>query len=276
MGGLYALVAMGHVAVYKVMGIVNLAHGDFAMLGAMTAATLVQRGMGLGLSALLGILVALVTGLLLHRVALLPARQATQQTLMIITLGMSFVIQGSILLILGSQPRALPSFWPGSPFTLGDAALSRHNVAVAVLTLAVMGGTYLLFDRTVLGAALRATMMNPSASRLVGISPELMGMCTFGLSAALAAIAGIAAAPTSLATYNMGLMLGLKGFVVAVIGGLTSFAGAAVAGLVLGTLESLSAGLISSGAKDALAFIFMLVILLLHPQGLVARHDTRV
>jgi branched-chain amino acid transport system permease protein len=269
-GGVYALVAVGLVTVFNVTGVINFAQGEFAMVGAMTAASLVERGMSLAPAVLVAVAAAAAIGWATYRGALVPARRASDVSLIIITIGVSIALRGLALLAWGSQPLAVPPFSAGPPVDVGGAVLSRQDLWVLGLTVLVMLGLAAFFGRTLLGAALRATAMNRDASRLVGISPRAMGHVAFTLAAALAALAGVAIAPLGLATFDMGLMLGLKGFVAAVMGGLTSAPAAVLSALLLGVLESLGAGFVSSGYKDASAFVILVGVLLLRPHGLTA------
>jgi branched-chain amino acid transport system permease protein len=240
------------------------------MLGALGAVTLGRAGLPLPASAVLAVGLTALTGGALHALAIRPARQASVLTLIIITIGASIALRGGALLRWGTDSYPMPAFTPGPPVALGGVIVTRQSLWVLCIGLGVLGLLFLLFNRTVLGRALRASSMNPLAARLMGISPVRMGLLSFMLSAALGAIGGVAISPITFATYDMGLMLGLKGFVAAILGGLTSFPGAVAGALLLGVLESLGAG-VSSGYKDAVAFIILLAVLLLRPSGLLGR-----
>lgn len=270
-GGLYALIAVGFVTIYNVTGIINFAQGEFAMVGAMVAATLNAAGLNLLPAVLCGICAAAAVGVLAQRLALHPARHSPAVAQIMITIGLSIALRGAALMVWGSEPKTLLPFSAGGPIAVGSAVFARQDLWVLVLTLLAMTLLFLFFEKTTAGAALRAAAMNRDVSRLVGIAPPRMALLAFAMSAALAGLAGTAAAPTSLATYDMGLMLGLKGFVAAVMGGLNNPVGAVAGAFLLGSLESLSAGLISSGYKDAVAFLVLLLVLLLRPGGLFAR-----
>jgi branched-chain amino acid transport system permease protein len=275
-GGIYALIAVGFVTIYAVTGVINFAQGEFAMVGAMTAAVLVARGTGLGPAAVLAVLAAVLVGWITYRGALVPARGASDVVLIIITIGVSIVLRGLAVILWGSQPLALTPFSPGGPIAFGPAVVARQELWVLALSVVVMGALAVFFGATLFGAALRATVMNRDASRLVGVSPSAMGQVAFALGAGLAGLAGVAIAPISLASHDMGLMLGLKGFVAAVMGGLVSAPGAVASAFLLGVLESLGAGLVSSGYKDALAFVILIAVLFLRPQGLIVSSVKRV
>lgn len=268
-GGIYALIAVGFVTIYNVNGVINFAQGEFVMVAAMSAASLVAGGMPLWLAGILAVVVAALVGALVQRLALYPARFSSEVVLIIITIGVSTALRGLAQLVWGSSPLMLPPFIAGEPVNFLGAAIPRQDFFVAGIALISMVALYFFFEKSTLGAALRACMMNREVSRLMGISPNWMALLSFILGAGLAGVVGVSIAPISLATYDMGLMIGLKGFVAAVLGGLVSVPGAVVGGVVLGVLESLGAGLISSGYKDAIAFVLLLLILIFRPQGLL-------
>lgn len=270
-GGIYALIAVGFVTVYNVLGIINFAQGEFAMLGALVACSLVSRGIPLALAVLLAVAVAAAVGAVVERGVLGPAAGSSGMVRIIITIGVSIALRGIALTIWSSQSYTLPPFTPGGPLTVRGAALARQDLWVLGVAAAAMLALYVLFERTVLGSALRASVMNRDASRLMGIAPGVMSLVAYALSAALGALAGIVITPIALATYDMGIMLGLKGFVAAVLGGLVSAPGAVAGALLLGIVESFAAGLLSSGYRDAIAFALLLVILIARPTGLFPR-----
>lgn len=267
-GGIYALVAVGFVTVYNVLGIINFAQGEFAMFGALVAASLVAHGVPLIAAVPTAVLITAVVGALVERAILAPSARSSPLVRIIITIGVSIGLRGVALTIWSSQSYGLPQFSPGPPLTVMGAALARQNFWVLGLAAAIMLLLFLMFERTYFGSALRATVMNPDASRLMGISPATMSLVAYTLSAALGAVAGIVITPIALATYDMGIMLGLKGFVAAVLGGLVSPPGAVVGALCLGVVESFAAGLLSSGYRDAIAFTLLLIVLGVRPTGL--------
>lgn len=261
-GSIYVLVALGVVLIYNVTGIINLAQGEYAMLGAMLAVMYQGWGLPLPLAFVVAVLSAVVIGITIERLTVNPVRSAAPVTTIIITVGVSITIRGIALLAWGTSPYSLPEFSPGPPLIILQAVLSRQRLWIMGAAVGVLLLLYYLLDRTLLGKALRACAINRQAASLMGIGPGMMSLLAFVLSAGLGAVGGIVMAPLTLVTYDMGLMLGLKGFVVAVIGGLVSAPGAVVGGLLLGVLEGLAAGLLSSGMKDAIAFIILLAVLL--------------
>lgn len=267
LGGIYALIALGFVTTYNVTGILNFAQGEFVMLGAIMAASLSTK-MPLFAAIILTIFIVSVFGLLFERSALYPVRKASAVTAILVTIGLSISIRGVAVLIWGTDPYTLPVFSKGEALTLFGAKIPLQSFWVIGTALLVVSVLVWFFEKTYFGKAVRACVINKLAAQLMGISPQVMSLFAVAISAALGAIAGIVITPITLATYDMGLMLGLKGFVAAVLGGLTSISGAVWGGLLLGLLEALSAGLVSSGYKDAVAFIILVMVLFLKPNGL--------
>ncbi|UFJ39435.1 branched-chain amino acid ABC transporter permease [Brevibacillus humidisoli] len=274
-GGIYALISVGFVTIYNVNGVINFAQGEFVMVAGMIGATLATTGLPLWLACLLAVGAAGLVGAVVQRVALHPARYSSEVVLIIITIGLSIMLRGIALFIWGSNPRTLPAFFEGEPFTVLGAAVPRQDIVVVIIAVLSMLLLYLFFERTYMGTALRACMINKEVSRLMGISPEKMALLSLALGASLAGVVGVVVTPISLATPEMGLMIGLKGFVAATLGGLTSIPGAVLGGLLLGVLESLGAGLISSGYKDAIAFFLLILLLVLRPQGILGGRSAK-
>ena len=266
-GAIYALIGLGFVIVYSVTRIINFAQGEFVMLGALSAVTLVSRGLSLPVAFLLAVAAVALVGALLERVAIHPLRGASPLTILILTLGASIALRGAALIAWGTDPFAMPQFTPGPPLHIGGAMIVRQGVWVLVVATAVFALLWLFFNHTYVGTALRACAVNGRGARLMGIRVERMFLFAFALSGALGATAGVVIAPITYATYDMGLMLGLKGFVAAVLGGLVSPPGAIVGGFLLGVLESFAAGLVSSGYKDAVAFIILVGVCLAQVAG---------
>lgn len=269
-GSIVALTALGFVTIYNVTGVLNFAQGEFIMVGAMMMAVLTAASVPWPMALLCSVGAATLLGIVVE-LLLRPVRRSGVITQVIVTIGLSIAIQGTALLLWGSTPRALPPFTDRPPFAVLGASLVPQAAWVIGITGVLVTLLNLFFQRTQLGAAVRACMANPAASRLVGISPAAMAMISFGLSAAVAGLGGVAIAPITGATYNMGLMLGLKGFVAAVLGGLHNAPLAVVGGFLVGLLEALGAGLIASGYKEALTFGLLLVVLFVRPGGLAGQ-----
>lgn len=267
-GALYALVGLGFALIYNASDVVNFAQGEFVMLGAMIAIALLNAGLPLPLAALAATGLTVLVGLLLERLAIEPALGAPVVSTIIVTIGAAIFLRGVALLLWGKDFHALPAFSGDTPIQLGGATLLPQSLWVLGVTLVLVVGVRLFFNRTRLGKALLACSYNRTAAQLVGINVRVMLRLAYGLSAGLGALAGILIAPITFSSYEAGVMLGLKGFSAAIVGGMGNPMGAVAGGLLLGVLESLGAGLISSGYKDAIAFLFVLMVLLFEPTGL--------
>ena len=276
-GAIYALVALGFTIVFNASGAINFAQGEFVMVGGMSAATLVAAGVPLPLAVLLAIAAAIVVALIIERVAISPARHAGTVTLIIITIGVSLFLRGLAQLVWGKGVFRLPAFSGDEPIALAGATIMPQSLwvlggaAVSVLALRFFYGS------TLAGKAMLATSFNRLAAQLVGINTRAVLFASFGLAALLGAVGGVLIAPIAFTSYDAGIMLGLKGFAAAMLCGLGSFAGAVLGGLVLGLLEGLGAGFVSSAYKDAIAFVVILAVLFFLPGGFLgARISDRV
>jgi branched-chain amino acid transport system permease protein len=268
-GSIYALVAIGFVIIYNITGILNFAQGEFAMIGAMLCAALLAAHLSLGVSAAAAIATACVLGALMERLAIEPAFGSHPLTLIIITFGVSMAFRGLALMLWGADPYALPEFTPGDPLVVLGGVLGRQAMWAVGLSVVAVIALFMFFARTLPGAALRACADNAFASRLMGISPRRTALFAFTLAAGLGALGGVVIAPITGATYDMGLGLGLKGFVAAVIGGLTNAPAAVLGGYLVGMIESLVTGYLLPGYSGAITFALLLVVLFLQREGLL-------
>jgi branched-chain amino acid transport system permease protein len=266
-GGVYALIGLGFVIVYSVTRIINFAQGEFVMLGALVTVTLVARGFPAPGAIVLAVLAVAALAAALERVAIHPLRRAPALTVLIVTIGASIALRGAALVVWGTDPFVLPPFSAGPPFSLLGAVVVRQGAWVFGVAALVFAGLWYFFARTYTGTAVRACALNQRAARLMGIRADRVFLLAWALSGALGAVAGAVIAPITYATYDMGLILGLKGFVAAVLGGLVSPAGAIAGGFFLGVLEALAAGLVSSGYKDAVAFVVLIAFCLAQVAG---------
>ena len=272
LGSTYALVALGFAIIYNASDVVNLAQGEFVMLGAMSAIALsAGEGLALPLAIPLAGGVTLVVGLMLQRFAIAPAKGITVVGTIIITIGASIFLRGLALLLWGKDIHALPHFSGETPLRLGEVTLLPQNLWVMGGTALLVLTVHLFFNRTLVGKAILACSCNKTAAQLVGINVGRMLLVAYGLSALLGAMAGVLVAPITYTSYDAGIMLGLKGFAAAVLGGMGNPMGAVAGGLLLGLVESLPAGVIPSGYKDAIAFVILLLVLFLRPSGLFGR-----
>ncbi|MGF6306297.1 branched-chain amino acid transport system permease protein [Bradyrhizobium sp. i1.8.4] len=270
-GAVYALVALGFTLIYNASDVVNFAQGEFVMLGGMVTVFVSAAGVPLPIAALIAVIASIVVGLLLYWLAIAPARDASAVSLIIITIGASILLKGLAQVVFDKQFHKLPSF-------SGDAPIDLLGAAIQPQSLWVIGGTavavivlYLFLEKTLVGKAVLATSANRLAARLVGINTATIMALSFGGSAAIGALAGILVTPITLTSYDVGTMMALKGFAAAMLGGMGNPLGAVVGGLLLGLLETMGAGYVSSTYKDAFAFIMILVALFVMPQGLLGR-----
>jgi branched-chain amino acid transport system permease protein len=268
-GAVYAVVAIGFTLIYTASDIVNFAQGEFVMIGGMTTAFLLALGMPLPAAAGMAIVLAVIIGLLLHRLAIEPARDANAVTLIIITMGASIFLRGLAQLVFDKQFHTLPSFTGEKALKIFGAAVLPQSLWVLGSSIVMFVGLWIFLDHVKTGKALRATAANRLAAQLVGINTSFVLALAFGVSAALGAIAGILVTPITLTRYDVGVMLALKGFAAAVLGGIGSPVGAVVGGLLLGLIEALAAGYITSVYKDGVAFVALILVLLMMPQGLL-------
>ncbi|HRJ68326.1 MAG TPA: branched-chain amino acid ABC transporter permease [Beijerinckiaceae bacterium] len=270
-GAVYALVALGFTLIYNASDVVNFAQGEFVMLGGMITVFLGLAGLWLPLAAMLAIILTVFVGLALYKLAIEPARGAAAVTLIIITIGASIFLRGIAQIVFDKRFHALPHWFGQQPLKFGGASILPQSLVVLAGALVIVVLLYGFFERTLFGKAVLATAANRLAARLVGINTDVVVGFSFAVSAAIGAIAGLLVAPITLTSYDVGTLLALKGFAAAMLGGMGNPVGAVVGGLVVGLLESLAAGLISSKYKDAIGFIVILFVLFAMPNGLLGK-----
>lgn len=273
-GAVYALVALGFTIIYNASNVVNFAQGEFVMLGGMVTFFAWQAGLPLPLAAALAILAAAAVGVALNKLAVERARGAPVVSLIIITIGASIFLRGGAQLVFDKQLHRFPAFSGDEPIVIGGATILPQGLWVVAGAAAVFALLYLFFTRTLTGKAILATANNRVAARLVGINTDYMMTLSFALSAAIGALAGVLMTPITLTSYDLGVAYALKGFAAAMLGGMGVPAGALVGGLMLGLIEAITAGYVSSVYKDAVAFIVILAVLFAMPQGLFGRKST--
>jgi branched-chain amino acid transport system permease protein len=272
-GAIYALVALGFSIIYNASQVINFAQGEFVMIGGMATVSLAGAGWPLPAAIAGAVLLAAAIGLALEKFAVDTARGAPVVTLIIITIGASILLRGIAALVWDKNVHALPAFSGDAPFRIGDATIVPQSLWVIGTTLGIVVLLGAFFGRTLLGKALLATSHNRVAAQLVGINVRHVLLASFGISAALGAIAGALVAPITFTSWDIGVMLGLKGFAAAILGGMGSGAGAVLGGFVLGIAEAMGAGYVSSAYKDAIAFIGILAVLFLLPGGLLGKRS---
>jgi branched-chain amino acid transport system permease protein len=275
-GSVYALVALGFTIIYSVTGIINFAQGDFVMLGGMlTYLYLNALKLPLPVACVLSVASVVVCGLVLERLAISTSKKASLVSLIIITIGASMFIRGVAGELWGKDPLPIPSFSGETPIPVLGATVQPQALWVIGTTLVFMLLFQLLLSRTLTGKALKACALNKRAARIVGINVSAMSLLSFALAAALGAIGGIVMAPLTFTSYDLGVMLGLKGFVAAAMGGLSNQVGAVAGGFALGILEAFGAAYISSAYKDAIALLVFFLFLLLRSNSLKSAETER-
>ena len=286
LGSIYALVALGYTMVYGIMGLINFAHGEVVMIGALTALTVVKLLAGSGLPgplvALIGLAAAIpvcmAIGYTIEKVAYRPLRGAPRLAPLITAIGVSIVLQNLAMMVWGRSYHAFPAVLPEGQHEWLGASFTDLQIIIVLVAAAMMGGLLLLINRTRLGRAMRATAENPAIAQLMGVNVNHIISLTFVIGSALAAVAGLmVSANYSIAHYYMGFILGLKAFTAAVLGGIGNLAGAMLGGILLGLIESLGAGYIGdltggflgSNYQDVFAFFVLILVLVFRPSGLV-------
>jgi branched-chain amino acid transport system permease protein len=275
-GSTYALIAIGFSLIHNATGIVNFAQGEFVMLGGMfmiTYSTFLRLPIPLGF--ILAVFSVAAVGLLLERGPIRRARSKEILILVMITIGASIFIKGISMILWGKNPMTLPPFSGEAPIVFLGAAVMPQSIWIFGITVGIVASLNYFFKATMTGKAMRAVAASRRSAMLTGIPVDRMILLSFTLSGALGAVAGIILTPITTTSYDVGVMLGLKGFSAAILGGYGSMPGAVVGGFLLGILESLTAGLISSEYKDALAFLILLTVLFFKPSGIMGRARLR-
>ena len=267
-GATYALVGVGFSIIYNSSQVINFAQGEFLMIAGMSTVALLDAGLPLPLAVLLALVVTIGVGLALERLAIAPARGASVVTLIIITIGASIFLRGAAELIWSRDFRSVPAFSGSEAIPIGGATVLPQSLWVIGATLVGIVMLRWFFERTLLGKGMLATAHNPLVARLMGIDTRFIMSLSFGLAALFGGIAGVLIAPISLTYPDVGVMLGLKGFCAAILGGLGNPMGAIAGGLIVGVSEAMTAGYVSSAYKDAVAFVIILVVLVAMPRGL--------
>ena len=274
-GAIYAVIALGFTLIYSSSDVINFAQGEFVMIGGMTTAILVEAGMPLLWAALVAVAVACLIGALVYELAVRPARTTDPVVVIILTIGVSIFIKGVAQIVYGKQLHKLPYFSGEVPVQFLGATLTTQALWVFAGVAALMALLFVFFRFSLVGKSFIAISANRSAAILVGINIRSSLLASFCLSATIGAIGGVLVTPITTTSFEAGTSLALKGFAAAVLGGLGNAPGAVLGGLVLGTLEALSAGYVSSNYKDAIAFILIILIMLVFPRGILGlrQHD---
>lgn len=274
-GAIYALIGFGYAIIYNATGIINFAQGEFVMLGGMlTLFFLVLLNFSLIPAIALAILISTVIGIAFERMAIRPLKNAPPLSMVIITIGASILIRGVAMMIWGKDTHAVPAFSGNEPLYIAGATILPQHIWIFAITFLIIAANKIFFNYSIVGKAMRACAYNSQAASLVGINVKTMVLLSFVISSAIGSMAGIIIAPLTMTSFDVGIMLGLKGFCAVIIGGMSSGLGTIMGGLLLGLLESLGAGYISASYKDAIAFIILLLILFARPEGLFKQKET--
>jgi branched-chain amino acid transport system permease protein len=286
MGSVYALVALGYTMVYGIIKLINFAHGEVLMVGALVSWTVTQVLAGSGWPGAVVLLVALVVAILvccvlnfaIEKIAYRPLRTAPRLAPLITAMGVSLLLQTLAMVIWKPDIKPFPTLLPNEPFFLGEAVINLTQILIVALTAITLLGLVYLVNRTKLGRAMRATSESPTVATLMGVRPDAVISATFVIGAALAALGGVMyAANYGSVQHTMGFLPGLKAFTAAVFGGIGNLPGAVLGGVLLGLIEALGSGYIGSWTGDVMgsqyqdifAFMVLIVVLTVRPQGLL-------
>ncbi len=268
-GSIYGLVGLGFNIIYAVTEVINFAQGEFVVLGGMLMVFLTSGlKLSLGVSFLLTVAGGTLVGVMMDRFTIKPLKDASVLQVIIVTLAVSIVLKGLMMFAWGKDSFFMEPFAKTAPIKIAGAVVHPQTPWVLGLTVLVVIALTIFFKKTRFGKAMVACADDREAASLMGVRVNTMVLLSFALSAAIGAIAGLAITPITLMEYDRGALLAIKGFGAAVLGGLGHFSGAVVAGIILGLIESLTAGLISSGYKDAAALLVLLVVLYVRPSGI--------
>ena len=269
-GAIYALVALGFGVVHNTMGIVNFTQVDFVSLGGMILfSALFALGLPMPLALVAAIIGVTLVAVVVEEVGLRPARSQSHLVLIFLTIGLSIILRGVMKLIWGKNRMAVPSLSGDEPVKLLGATILPQTLWIMALTAGAIVLLVLFFRKTSMGLAMRGVAANPEAAAVVGLKVRRVKAMSFALAGALGGLAGCLVTPITTLSYDVGVLLGLKGFAAAILGGFGSFPGAILGGLILGLLETLGAAYISSAYKDVIAFVVLLLVLFTRPRGLL-------
>ncbi|GAB2530099.1 branched-chain amino acid ABC transporter permease [Simplicispira piscis] len=273
MGSIYALVGLGYALIYNASHVVNLAQGEFVMLGGMGAVSLYGFGLPLPVAMFLAVFGTTVVGVLMSRLVIEPRHRESMLSLMLLTIGMGIIFRGIAILIWDKETHSLPPIGSGELINIAGTTIVPQTLWVVGLMIIAVFVVDTFFRRSRHGKAILAASANPTAALLFGISIRTVLRLSFALSACLGALAGILVTPLTLASYDSGLGLAIKGFSAAIIGGMGNGLGAVVGGLLLGLTEVMAAGYLSSSYKDLIALMVILLVMLLAPNGIFGKRQ---
>lgn len=274
LGSTYALLGIGLTLIFGIMRIVNFAHGELYAFGAyFVYLVAIVMGLNFFMAILVAIAAGCLLGALIEYILLRPMRGADIDTTMLVMIGAMIVMQNGEQYIWGGVAKSVKSPFPEMPLIIGSVAISWLNVFVFCASIGLIAGSYVLINRTKLGRAMRATFQDRDTAALMGVNIPMIYMATFAIGSALAAAAGALLGPVYVITPQMGNIASLKAFAIVILGGLGSIPGATIGGFILAFAEEMGAGYISSGYRDAMGFLIIILVLLFKPTGLSARAE---
>jgi branched-chain amino acid transport system permease protein len=277
-GSVYALVALGYTMVYGILQLINFAHGEIVMIGALTALVTTKALTGAGVPDVMALIIAIfvamvvcaVAGMLIERIAYRPLRNAPRLAPLITAIGVSILLQQLAILVFGRNYFSFPEIIPKTPIQIGVVTVTMNEIVIFIASIVLMAGLLWLVNKTKIGTAMRATAENQKVAGLMGIDINKIIAFTFAIGSGLGAIAGVMVASNyGQAHYYMGFMLGLKAFTAAVMGGIGNLWGAVVGGLILGLVENVGLIFVRGDYKDIFAFVVLVLVLIFRPQGLI-------
>ncbi len=268
-GSIYALMAVGVTMVYKALGMLNFAHGDILMVGTFICLTLYNLNVPFGIAIVLSIVASAALGFALERWVIRKVEFNSFTNLLIATVGVSYVLRNLAMVIWGTSPQLFPSIFSPMPWNINGFLLSPRTIGTIVVSVVVIYLLHLFFTKVKLGKCMQLACSDPEGAAMMGINVSHMRFLTFGISAALACIAGILIAPLSYARADMSALVGMKAFAAAILGGIGNLWGALLGGLLLGVTEAMGATYISTAYKDAFSFIVLFIVLYVKPTGLL-------
>lgn len=277
-GMTYALIAVGYSLVFGILRLVNFSHGSVYAFGANSILFLISLNIGIIPAILIGILLTGILGVLIDKTALEPLRKKSAEgiTSLITTIGVSSVITNLLIARLGSQKRAFPALFPSGEIIVGSIKFTYTQIGMLVISLALLLCLLLIVERTKIGLAMRASEQNITAAKLMGINVNFVISFTFFLGGMSAAIAGtLVSSYYNMAYPNMGYTAGLKAFAAAVLGGIGSLPGSLLGGLVVGISESFAATVLGSEFRDSMAFIILICVLIIRPNGFLGKKSIK-
>mgnify|MGYP002621978572 CR=1 FL=1 len=270
-GSLYALMAVGVTMVYKSLGMLNFSHGDIMMIGTFIVLTLIKSGIPLLAAILIGVIATAAIGFLLERLILRRVEFSSFTNLLIATVGVSYILRNGAMVIFGTNPQRFPSLFSQVPISIAGFKVSPQSIGIILVSLALIIALHLFFTKVKVGKCMELASSNAQSAAMMGINVSHMRFLTFGISAGLACIAGALIAPLTYARPDMSATIGLKAFAAAILGGIGNLWGALLGGIILGVVEALGAGYISSAYRDAFSFIVLFLVLFIKPTGLLNR-----